>query len=84
LFRLIFNERPSLGTWGGAWLGVAGVAALSTGQLLGAKLGAGAVLGVGFALGAVVCSAFGNVFAHMNQKEGVVPAALAGWAMVYG
>lgn len=84
LFRLIFKERPSLGTWGGAWLGVAGVAALSAGQLLGAKLGAGAALGVGFALCAVVCSAFGNVFAHMNQKEGVAPAALAGWAMVYG
>ena len=84
LFRLIFKERASGWAWGGAWLGMAGVAALSAGQMLGAKLSGGTLLGVGLALGSVGCSALGNVFAHMNQKGGVAPATLAGWAMVYG
>jgi len=84
LFRVLSRQKASSASWMGAGLGVAGVAVLSAGEVLGAGLGAHAVAGISFAVIAVVASAFGNWFAFRAQGAGATVLAGTAWAMAYG
>ena len=85
LFRALAGQKAAAQAWGGAGLGVIGVAVLSAGQISGPGLtGAGAGLGVAFALIAVVASAFGNYFAWRGQIAGSEVLPSTAWAMAYG
>lgn len=84
LFRVAVGQKAHALSWGGAALGVTGVAVLSGSELLGARLGPQAALGIGFALVAVTSSAFGNLFAWRAQKAGAPLLASTAWAMAYG
>ena len=84
LFRLKEGQRASPAAWGAALLGIAGVAVLSGGEILGAGLDRGAALGVGLALIATTASAFGNYFAWRGQQRGSAALPSTAWAMAYG
>lgn len=84
LFRVKEGQRASPAAWGAALLGIAGVAVLSGGEILGAGLDRGAALGVGLALIATTASAFGNYFAWRGQQRGSAALPSTAWAMAYG
>jgi len=84
LFRVKEGQRASLAAWGAAVLGVAGVAVLSSGEVLGAGLDRQAALGIGLAMIATVASAFGNYFAWRGQRAGSAVLPSTAWAMAYG
>ncbi|HST92000.1 MAG TPA: EamA family transporter [Brevundimonas sp.] len=84
LFRVAAGQRAAAASWAGALLGLAGVAVLSGAEALGVGLGDQAVEGVGFALLAVVASAFGNYFAWRGQSHGSAVIPSTAWAMAYG
>jgi drug/metabolite transporter (DMT)-like permease len=84
LFRLIARQTAALASWGGALLGIAGVAVLSGGEVLGAGFDQRAAVGVGFALIATTASAFGNFFAWKGQQSGSQAIPSTAWAMAYG
>jgi drug/metabolite transporter (DMT)-like permease len=84
LFRLVEKQTAARTVWVGAALGALGVAVLSGGELLGARLGPAAGLGVILAISAAAVSAIANWFAWRGQQAGseVIPATA--WAMGYG
>ncbi|WP_420471990.1 DMT family transporter [Brevundimonas sp. FT23042] len=84
LFRLIARQKAALTSWGGALLGIAGVAVLSGGEVLGAGFDRRAAIGVGLALIATTASAFGNLFAWKGQQKGSAAIPSTAWAMAYG
>ena len=84
VFRILSGQKASLAAWGGALLGVAGVAVLSWGEIMGRGLGEQAALGVGFSLIAVAASAMGNWFAWRGQQAGAPVLPATAWAMAYG
>ncbi|MDY6923198.1 MAG: EamA family transporter [Pseudomonadota bacterium] len=84
LFRVAARQRAALASWGGAALGVVGVAVLSGSEVLGAGLDAASAAGVGFAFTAVLASAFGNYFAWRGQNAGSAVIPSTAWAMAYG
>lgn len=84
LFRVAARQKAALASWGGAALGVVGVAVLSGSEVLGAGLDDASLAGVGFALTAVVASAFGNYFAWRGQNAGSAVIPSTAWAMAYG
>ena len=84
LFRIAARQKAALAAWGGAALGVVGVAVLSGSEVLGAGLDDSSLAGVGFALTAVVASAFGNFFAWRGQQAGSAVIPSTAWAMAYG
>ena len=84
LFRVAAGQRAAWVSWGGAALGVVGVAVLSGSEVLGAGLDAASAAGVGFALTAVVASAFGNYFAWRGQNAGSAVIPSTAWAMAWG
>lgn len=84
LFRLAAGQKAALASWGGALLGLAGVAVLSGGEVVKAGLDGEAALGVGLALVAVTASAFGNFFAWKGQVRGSAAIPSTAWAMAYG
>jgi len=84
LFRVAARQKAALASWGGAALGVVGVAVLSGSEVLGAGLDDASLAGVGFALTAVVASAFGNYFAWRGQQAGSAVIPSTAWAMGYG
>ena len=84
LFRVAARQKAAAASWAGALLGLAGVAVLSGAEALGVGLGDKAVEGVGFALLAVVASAFGNYFAWRGQSHGSAVIPSTAWAMAYG
>lgn len=84
LFRLIARQKAAAASWGGALLGIAGVAVLSGGEVLGAGFDRGAAIGVGLALIATTASAFGNFFAWKGQQHGSAAIPSTAWAMAYG
>jgi drug/metabolite transporter (DMT)-like permease len=84
LFRLAEGQRAHPLAWGGALLGVVGVAVLSGSELLSSRLGPTATLGVGLAGLAVASAAVGNLFAWRNQRAGAPILASTAWAMAYG
>ena len=84
LFRVAARQRAAALSWGGAVLGVIGVAVLSGSEILGAGLDEASAAGVGFAFVAVIASAFGNYFAWRGQNAGSAVIPSTAWAMAYG
>jgi drug/metabolite transporter (DMT)-like permease len=84
LFRLAAGQKAALGSWGGALLGLVGVAVLSGGEVLKAGFDGRAALGVGLALIATTASACGNFFAWKGQQHGSAAIPSTAWAMAYG
>ncbi len=84
LFRVIAGQKASLLAWGGAALGLLGVAVLSGSEILGSDMTEAAGLGVGMAALAVLSSAFGNYFAWRGQVAGSAVMPATAWAMAYG
>lgn len=84
LFRLLARQKAAAASWGGAILGLIGVAVLSGGEVLGAGFDQRAAIGVGLALIATTASAFGNVFAWRGQQQGSSAIPSTAWAMAYG
>lgn len=84
LFRVAARQRAAWLSWGGAALGVVGVAILSGSEILGAGLDEASAAGVGFAFIAVVASAFGNFFAWRGQNAGSAVIPSTAWAMAWG
>lgn len=84
LFRLAAGQKAAAASWGGAVLGLVGVAVLSGGEVLGAGFDRRAAIGVGLALIATTASAFGNFFAWRGQNAGSAAIPSTAWAMAYG
>ncbi|MFA4892284.1 DMT family transporter [Brevundimonas sp.] len=84
LFRLAAGQKAAAASWGGAILGLFGVAVLSGGEVLSAGFDGRAALGVGLALIATTASAFGNFFAWRGQTRGSEAIPATAWAMAYG
>ncbi len=84
LFRVAARQRSAMAAWGGALLGVVGVAVLSGSEVLSGGLSAASAAGVGFAFTAVIASAFGNYFAWRGQEAGSAVIPSTAWAMAYG
>ncbi|WP_332659559.1 DMT family transporter [Brevundimonas sp.] len=84
LFRIAAGQKAAAASWGGAILGLFGVAVLSGGEVLSAGFDRRAALGVGLALIATTASAFGNFFAWRGQKRGSEAIPSTAWAMAYG
>ena len=84
LFRIAAGQKAAAASWGGAILGLLGVAVLSGGEVLGAGFDGRAALGVGLALIATTASAFGNFFAWKGQNHGSQAIPATAWAMAYG
>lgn len=84
LFRLAAGQKAAAASWGGAILGLVGVAVLSGGEVLGAGFDQRAALGVGLALIATTASAVGNYFAWKGQQRGSQAIPSTAWAMAYG
>ena len=84
LFRLAAGQKAAAVSWGGAILGLVGVAVLSGGEVLKAGFDGRAALGVGLALIATTASAFGNFFAWKGQTHGSTAIPSTAWAMAYG
>ncbi len=84
LFRVAARQRSAMAAWGGALLGVVGVAVLSGSEVLSGGLSGASAAGVGFAFTAVIASAFGNYFAWRGQEAGSAVIPSTAWAMAYG
>ena len=84
LFRLVHGQKAHRLAWAGAVLGVVGVAVLSGSELISARLGPAAGLGIGLAALAVTSAAIGNLFAWRAQRAGAPILASTAWAMTYG
>ena len=84
LFRLAAGQRAAATSWGGAILGLLGVAVLSGGEVLNAGIDGPAALGVGLALIATTAAAFGNFFAWKGERHGSAAIPSTTWAMAYG
>jgi drug/metabolite transporter (DMT)-like permease len=84
LFRIAAGQKAAAASWGGAILGLFGVAVLSGGEVLSAGFDRRAALGVGLALIATTASAFGNFFAWRGQNKGSEAIPSTAWAMAYG
>jgi len=84
LFRVVAGQKAAAASWGGAVLGVLGVAVLSGGEMFSGGLDGPASLGVGLALIATTASAFGNFFAWKGQTYGSSAIPSTAWAMAYG
>lgn len=84
LFRLAAGQKPAAASWGGAVLGLLGVAVLSGGEVLSSGFDREAAFGIGLALIATTASAFGNFFAWKGQSYGSTAIPSTAWAMAYG
>ena len=84
LFRIAARQKAALASWGGAALGVVGVAVLSGSEMLSGGLSHASATGIGFAVTAVTASAFGNYFAWRGQQAGSAVIPSTAWAMAYG
>ena len=84
LFRLLTGQRAAAASWGGAILGLIGVAVLSGGEVLRTGLDGRAAVGIGLALIATTASAVGNFFAWKGQNHGSAAIPSTAWAMAYG
>ena len=84
LFRILEKQTAAPAVWTGAALGALGVAVLSGGELLGARLGPDAGLGVALAFGGACASTIANYFAWRGQKAGSEVLPATAWAMAYG
>jgi len=83
-FRFAFGQRAPRSAWGAACLGIAGVALLSWSEIREAQMDARALVGLAMAVGAVICAAIGNIYAHRGEHAGAPVSSLMAWAMAYG
>ena len=83
-FRLVHGQRASRLAWGGAALGVLGVAVMSAAELMRARMDGAAATGIALALAGVASATVGNLFAHRGQQAGAPLGASVAWAMLYG
>jgi len=84
MFRVVEKQTAAPAVWTGAALGALGVAVLSGGELIGARLGPDALIGVGFAMAGACVSTIANYFAWRGQKAGSEVLPATAWAMTYG
>lgn len=84
VFRAVAGQKASRAAWGGAVLGIAGVAVMFAAELVKADLDPSAALGLLFALIAVISAAIGNLFAWRGQMVGAQVLPLTAWGMAYG
>lgn len=84
MFRIVFGQRAGLLAWGGALLGVVGVALISWEEVVSAHLSHAAAIGIGLTLLSVLLASVGNLAAHRGQEEGAPVPSLTAWSMAYG
>jgi drug/metabolite transporter (DMT)-like permease len=84
MFRLVLGRRASWLAWGGAALGVAGVAVLSYGELAKADMNPQTLAGIGLALLGVLTGTIGNIFAFRQEALRASVGPATAWAMGYG
>ena len=84
LFRVVAGQKAAPIAWAGACLGLLGVAVLSASEIVGARMEAAALIGIGFAIIAVTSSTVGNYFAWRGQVAGAAVIPATAWAMAYG
>ena len=82
--RLLFGTPLTAKTLGAAALGVFGVALLFAPELLQARQGGDAALGVAFGLGATLIACAGNLSAVRNQRARIPVLPGAAWGMAWG
>ncbi|MFN4287150.1 MAG: DMT family transporter [Brevundimonas sp.] len=83
-FRVVAGQKASGWAWGGAMLGMAGVAVLFASELVRAELDPRALTGLIFAVIAVLGAAIGNLYAWRGQVLGTPVIQATAWAMAYG
>ena len=82
--RLVYRAPLSMRVLVAAALGVAGVALLFLPDLLAARQGGEAALGIAYGLGGTVIASAGNIVALRNQRAGIPIFPGTAWAMLYG
>ncbi|HEV2220119.1 MAG TPA: DMT family transporter [Casimicrobiaceae bacterium] len=82
--RLLFGTPLTASTLGAAALGVVGVALLFAPELLQARHGGDAALGVAFGLGGTLVATGGNLAAVRNQRARIPVLSGAAWGMAWG
>jgi len=82
--RLVYGVAVSARVFVAAAIGVAGVALLFLPDLVAAREGGSAALGVAYGLGATVFASAGNIVALRNQRAGIPIFPGTAWAMLYG
>lgn len=82
--RLVFGSALTLRTLTAAVLGVLGVALLFVPELLQARQGGQAALGILLGLIATAIASGGNLCAMRNQRAGIPVLAGTAWGMAYG
>ncbi|MBA4000834.1 EamA family transporter, partial [Brevundimonas sp.] len=84
IFRVVARQKAARLSWAGAGLGILGVGVLFASELLRAGMDQRALIGLTFALIAVLASAVGNVFAWKAQTAAAPVIPATAWAMAYG
>ena len=84
LFRVVARQKAAPLAWAGAGLGILGVGVLFASELLRAGMDQRAMIGLTFALIAVLASAVGNIFAWKAQTAAAPVIPATAWAMAYG
>ncbi len=82
--RYLFGTPLTVRGLVGAALGVGGVALLFLPELVAARAGGDAALGIAFALGSALLSSLGNMAAVRSQKAGIPVMTGTAWGMAYG
>lgn len=82
--RLAYGQALTVRTLVAATLGVTGVALLFLPELVAARRGGAAALGVAFAFAATAIASLGNLIAVRNHKAGLPTLPATAWGMAYG
>jgi drug/metabolite transporter (DMT)-like permease len=82
--RLVFGEPLTPRTLLASTLGVAGIALLFLPELILARGGGDAALGIALGLGSTAIASGGNLVAARNQRRGIPLFPGIAWAMAYG
>lgn len=80
--RIVYRTPLSPRVLVAAVLGVAGVALLFLPDLVAARRGGNAAMGIVFGLGATVIASAGNIVALRNQRAGIPTFSGTAWAML--
>jgi drug/metabolite transporter (DMT)-like permease len=82
--RFAFGTPLATRTLVAAALGVTGVALLFLPELIEARAGGDAALGIAYGLGATAIATAGNLVAVRNQRRGLAVLPSTAWGMLYG
>jgi drug/metabolite transporter (DMT)-like permease len=82
--RLVFREPLTLRTLLASMLGVVGIALLFLPELIEARRGGDAALGIAIGLGSTAIASAGNLVAARNQRHGLPLFPAIAWSMGYG